>query len=150
MKSLLSAFGEVTRIYLVEERKKGKRKRYTEGWAEFEKRSIAKHVAKSLNNTPISNYKRSHHYGELWNLKFLKNFHWSHLTEKVAYERRVREQKLRLEFIQARKENSKYAALVEKGETIGKKRKFNQSEEKTRYIPQVKPIQADEKALQKP
>ena len=76
LKSLLSEFGEVTRVYLVEEdkmvhqrqRKQGGSgsKRFTEGWVEFAKKKVAKHVAASLNTTPISNYKRSAHYGEFF------------------------------------------------------------------------------------
>ena len=38
-------------------------------------------------------------------LKYLRGLKWSHLTEKVAYERRVREQKLREEMIEARHGN---------------------------------------------
>ena len=73
VKSLLSEFGEVTRVYLVQEdktiRQRRKKqggsgsKRFTEGWVEFAKKHVAKHVAQSLNNTPITNYKRSAHYG---------------------------------------------------------------------------------------
>ena len=122
---------EVTRIYLVEEdptvRKRRRKeyggngsKRYVEGWIEFSNKKIAKHVALSLNNTPISNEKRNAHYGDLWNLKYLHKFEWSHLTEKVAYERRVKEQKLRLETMQARKETAAYKQLVEKGHKLDK------------------------------
>jgi ESF2/ABP1 family protein len=74
IKSLLSDFGVVTRVYLVEEdaaRRKRRRKatgngtkRYMEGWVEFENKGIAKHVALSLNNTPISMQKRNVHYGK--------------------------------------------------------------------------------------
>jgi ESF2/ABP1 family protein len=67
-----------------------------------------------------SNYKRSHHYGDLWNLKYLHKFQWSFLTEKVAYERRVREQKLRLETMQARRETTAYKQLVETGQKLDK------------------------------
>ena len=74
VKSLLSEFGEVTRVYLVEEdatvRKRRKKefggsggKRYIEGWVEFTNKRKAQHVAQSLNNTPISNHKRNPHYG---------------------------------------------------------------------------------------
>ena len=58
--------------------------------------------------------------GELWNLKYLHKFKWSHLTEKVAYERRVREQKLRVEMMQARRENASYTQLVETGKKLDK------------------------------
>jgi ESF2/ABP1 family protein len=56
--------------------------------------------------------------GDLWALKYLHKFKWSHLTEKVAYERRVREQKLRVEMMQARRENASYVELVETGKKL--------------------------------
>jgi ESF2/ABP1 family protein len=131
VKALLSDYGcEVTRVYLVEEdptvRKRRKRetgsrqsgKRYVEGWVEMEDRKIAKRIAQSLNTTAITNHKRSVHYGDLWNMKFLSKFQWSHLTEKVAYERRMREQKIRIEMLQARKENAAYTELVETGKKL--------------------------------
>ena len=58
--------------------------------------------------------------GTLWNLKYLNKFKWSHLTEKVAYERRVREQKLRVEMMQARRENAAYVEMVETGKKLDK------------------------------
>eukprot|EP00536_Pseudo-nitzschia_multiseries_P004450 jgi/Psemu1/188124/e_gw1.74.98.1 len=131
IKSLLSDFAEVTRVYLVEEdatvRKRRKKeygssggKRYVEGWVEFASKRRAKHIAESLNLTPISNHKRNPHCGTLWNLKYLNKFKWSHLTEKVAYERRVREQKLRVEMMQARRENAAYVEMVETGKKLDK------------------------------
>mmetsp|Transcript_18816 Transcript_18816/g.29146 ORF Transcript_18816/g.29146 Transcript_18816/m.29146 type:complete len:272 (+) Transcript_18816:65-880(+) len=128
VKTLLSDFGEVTRVYLVEEDKAASKrrkkaggshgKRYIEGWVEFANKKVAKQVGEELNNTPISNKKRDKHYGEIWNVKYLRKFMWSHLTEKVAYERRVREQKLRVEMMQAKRENAAYAKLVEAGEAF--------------------------------
>ena len=56
----------------------------------------------------------------MWNLKYLPKFKWSHLTEKVAYERRVREQKLRVEMMQARRENAAYVQMVETGKKLDK------------------------------
>jgi hypothetical protein len=38
-------------------------KRYVEGWVEMASKRKAKHIAQSLNNTPISNHKRNPHYG---------------------------------------------------------------------------------------
>lgn len=76
IKSLLSDFGTVTRVYLVEEdaaqRKRRRKltgnaaKRYLEGWVEFQDKGVAKHVARSLNMTPISMHKRNVHYGTLF------------------------------------------------------------------------------------
>ena len=128
IKTLLSDFGVVTRVYLVEEdraaRKRRRKlaggggaggKRYTEGWVEYENKKDARLIGERLNNTPITNHKRSVHYGDLWNVKYLRKFKWEHLTEKVAYERRIREQKMRIELMQARRENAAYAEKVEQG-----------------------------------
>lgn len=60
-------------------------------------------VAESLNNTLIGGRKRNYYHDDMWNLKYLSKFKWDHLTEKVAYERRVRSQKLRLETMQAKR-----------------------------------------------
>ena len=76
IKSLLSDFAEVTRVFLQEEdasvRKRRKKeygnsggKRYIEGWVEFASKRKAKHIAESLNLTPISNHKRNPHFGTL-------------------------------------------------------------------------------------
>mmetsp|Transcript_19707 Transcript_19707/g.42396 ORF Transcript_19707/g.42396 Transcript_19707/m.42396 type:complete len:300 (-) Transcript_19707:161-1060(-) len=128
VKTLLSDFGNITRVYLVEEdktiRKKRRKaggsgfKRYTEGWVEFESKKDAKLVGETLNMTRVTNHKRSTHYDDLWNVKYLKGFKWSHLTEKVAYERRVREQKLRVEMMEVRRENASYLAQVEAGKKL--------------------------------
>jgi ESF2/ABP1 family protein len=169
VKQLLGGFGVVTRVFLVEEdatvRKRRRKtghsgaKRYVEGWIEFEKKRIAKQVAASLNNTEISNHKRNVHYGDLWNLKYLSKFKWEHLTEKVAYERRVREQKLRVELMQARRENAAYTKLVETGKKLDKiedrKRKRGEtdgveSEQQRRKGPrQVQPVDAADKATKR-
>ena len=132
VKSLLGEYGTVTRVYLEEEDKaKRKRrlraagvkgggggKRYTEGWVEFEDKKIAKKIAAALNTAPVTNHKRNVHYGDIWNIKYLHKFEWSFLTEKVAYERRVREQKLKIEMMKARKENQEFTSLVEAGKTM--------------------------------
>ena len=128
VKTLLSDFGSITRIYLSEEdktvRKKRKKaggsggKRYTEGWIEFESKKVAKLVGETLNMTRVANQKGSIHYDDLWSIKYLKGFKWSHLTEKVAYERRMREQKLRVEMMEVRRENALYMAQVEAGKKL--------------------------------
>lgn len=173
VKSLLGEFGTVTRVYLEEEdksvRKKRQKatgtrvgKRYIEGWVEFEKKHTAKRVAQALNCTPITNHKRSVHFGDLWNIKYLPKFKWEHLSEKVAYERRMREQKLRLEMMHAKKENQAYSSLVEAGKVMDriemkrqKKRSRDESEEAnqnqvTRKFKQNKVFDdADDRSAQK-
>jgi ESF2/ABP1 family protein len=128
VKTLLSDFGEVTRIYLVEEDKSSRKrrrkaggsgsKRYREGWVEFESKKVARRVGETLNAARVTNHKGSVNYDDTWNVKYLRGFKWSHLTEKVAYERRVREQKLRVEMMEVRRENASYVAKVEAGRRL--------------------------------
>lgn len=159
VKTLLSDWGEITRIYLVEEdkthRKKRRKaggssgKRYTEGWIEFASKKIAKLVGSSLNMTPISHQKGNMHHDDVWSVKYLKGFKWSHLTEKVAYERRVREQKLRVEMMEVKRENAAFVSQLEQGKKMDYieerlRRKGNSggaSEKKSRKIRQKKPFQ---------
>lgn len=61
----------------------GNRKKFfTEGWVEFEDKKVAKSVASALNATPIGG--KGFHKFDLWNLKYLKGFKWSHLHEKLG------------------------------------------------------------------
>lgn len=130
VKQLLSQHGTVTRVYLQPADSKRHQQRYTEGWIEFADRKVARRVAAALHQTPMA--KKS---GDLWNLKYLKHFRWDLLTEKVAYERRVREQKLRLETMQARKEANYYKHKLEtnqKLDYIEQRRKRKQSSEENK------------------
>ena len=95
--------------------------------------------------------------GDLWNLKYLNKFKWSHLTEKVAYERRVREQKLRIEMMHARRENAAYVQMVETGKKLDRieerKRKRGETgkvgDQKKRKHRQMKPLDGSDKAANK-
>ncbi|CAI5736324.1 unnamed protein product [Hyaloperonospora brassicae] len=123
VRSLLTKYGTVNRIYLVPEDKTLHKKRvsaggnrrlqYTEGWIEFEDKKVAKRVATMLNTTPIGGRKRDYYHDDMWNLKYLRGFKWAHLTEKVAYENRMRDQKLRVAIAQHKKENERYLERVE-------------------------------------
>ena len=121
MKHLLSSYGEITNLYLVPEddslrrrRKKSggnTRKNYVEGWVEYSDKRVAKNVALCLNNTMIGGPKGSYYHDDIWNLKYLSKFRWEHLTEKISYERRVREQRVRHEVATARREAGTHLLL---------------------------------------
>ena len=64
--------------------KGNKKKNFTEGWVEFHDKRVAKTVAVMLNNTPIGGKKRSYYHDDLWNIKYLSKFRWTHLTEKIG------------------------------------------------------------------
>ncbi|XP_076999986.1 activator of basal transcription 1 [Tamandua tetradactyla] len=136
VRNLLSAYGEVGRVFFQPEdgfvrRKKkaaaaagatgGKKgskysKDYTEGWVEFRDKRVAKRVAASLHNTSMGARRRSPFRYDLWNLKYLHRFTWSHLSEQLAFERQVRRQRLRAEVAQAKRETDFYLRSVERGQ----------------------------------
>ena len=100
-------------------KKGGNRSRsYTEGWIEFKKKKIAKRVAVTFNNTRVGNKKRSRYYDDLWNMKYLPRFQWAHLVERLEYEQQVRQQRVRTEVMQAKKETNFYLKNVEQQKVL--------------------------------
>lgn len=169
VRSLMEQYGVVSNIYLVPEdksirknRKKSggnTRKKFVEGWIEFEDKKLAKRVAESLNNTKIGGKKRSYYHDDIWNLKYLKGFKWRHLTEKIAYDRRMRETRLNAEMAKAARENNAYVEHVEQARLIEKirarkKRKLGDAEHDkndkvNRHFKQVKAVHRSEDSERK-
>lgn len=81
---------------------------------EFERKHVAKKVARLLTNTRVSDKKRSKQYDHIWNIKYLKNFKWAHLHERLAYEKAARRQKLRAEIQLAKKKSSSFSSNLDK------------------------------------
>ena len=99
-------------------------KRYVEGWVEFSNKKIAKQIAASLHQQRISNIKRNRHYDDYWCMKYLgSQFTWNCLTEKVAYEKRIREQKLRFETMQDQKQIQYYQQAYSTNHHIQQRRR---------------------------
>ena len=124
LRHIFSDFGAVKRLYLTPEtasqRKArvhsgGSRKhKFLDGWIEFEDKKIAKAVAMSLNNTQIGGKRRSMYYEMIWNIKYLPGFKWHHLTEKIVYDRAVRDQRLQTEISSMKRETTAYLENVKK------------------------------------
>ncbi|CAN9515289.1 unnamed protein product [Ophioblennius macclurei] len=132
LRNLLSAYGEIGRIFLQpEDQQVRKRKKksglrrcdFTEGWVEFRDKRVAKRVAASLHNTPMATRKRQRFAADLWNFKYLHRFQWTHLSERLAYEQTVLQQRLRAEVSQAKKETNFYLSNVERSARMNKMRK---------------------------
>ncbi|XP_053160038.1 activator of basal transcription 1 [Hemicordylus capensis] len=140
VRNLLSGYGEVGRIFLQPEerfiRKKKKKagtnaKNFTEGWVEFRDKRVAKLVAASLHNTSMGTRKKSRFHHDLWNMKYLHRFKWIHLSERLAYERQVRQQRMRAEVSQAKRETNFYLQNVEKSKHFSEKDSQREQEGKS-------------------
>ncbi|XP_078038181.1 activator of basal transcription 1 [Augochlora pura] len=139
IREIFSAYGQVGRVYLqlaengferdgkIKKRKKVSARSYTEGWIEFERKKVAKHVVSLLNNKQISTRKRSKFYDVIWNLKYLPRFKWIHLSERLAYERAVRKQRLRTEVAQAKREANFFSQNVDRSKKLQKKQQRGES-----------------------
>ena len=118
IRSLLGRFAPVDRVYLAPSKhgSHGGRIRFTEGWIEFVKKGDAKRTAALLNGQPMGGKKgvRQAHSQDLWCLRYLSGFQWVHLSERIASERAVRDQRLRTEIAQARRENALFMDQVQR------------------------------------
>lgn len=148
MREIFSQFGEVGRIYLEKDnatKAKGKKAsfhRYIEGWLEFKKKKVAKHVALMLHGRQVGGKRRNIYYDSIWSIKYLHRFKWHHLKEQIAQERALNEQRLRFEIQQARKETNFFLEMAEKR---GKKKKNIGNLLEKRASLQKKQIAPDEK-----
>lgn len=139
LRQILSQFGEIERIYLTPQdsnarvhRKRGGGfrgqefsggyEKFTEGWVEFTKKSVAKRVASMLNGEQVGGKRRSSFYYDLWNIKYLSKFKWDHLTEEIAYKNAAREQKLALEISAAKRERDHVLSKYEKSRSLSSAR----------------------------
>ena len=120
IRDYLSLMGDVDRIYLepAEKKRKNQPRSFVEGWVEFKRKKQAKMAAKRLNNQQVGGKKSNPWYHELWNIKYLKNFRWTHLNERKAYEKELRKQRLRQEISLAKKEANFYAQNFDKSEQL--------------------------------
>ncbi|KAJ3010383.1 Activator of basal transcription 1 [Thoreauomyces humboldtii] len=128
LRQLLSRYGQLGRLYLAAEDAKtaarrakyrhNRRVNYTEGWVEFLDKSVARATAQHLNGTTIGGKKRSFYYDDLWNVKYLPKFKWNDLTDQIAYELKVRDQKLRTEMQLAKRETQAYVKNVGRAKMV--------------------------------
>jgi ESF2/ABP1 family protein len=143
VRQLLAPFGSpVLRVFLAPESTEeytrrtkaggSKRKRFTEGWIEFEDKKVAKWVAENLNAERIGQKKGDFLYDDLWCLKYLPKFKWHHLNEQIgmplqlfwmllifeAYHNASRKEKLRNEITMEKRENEAFVRNAERSKMI--------------------------------
>jgi ESF2/ABP1 family protein len=134
LRSLLTPYGEVNRIFLSPEsqeahtrrvRAGGNKKRsFVDGWIEFVSKRDAKRAVELLNARPIGGKKGTYYRDDVWSMLYLKGFKWRHLTEQIAAENAEREARVRAEVARTSKENEEFVRNVERGKVLaGKKAK---------------------------
>lgn len=140
LRSVLSQFGELDRIFLKPEsehnykkrRRMGgnKKRKFTEGWVEFVKKKHAKTCAETLNGNILGGKKLSYYHDDIINIKYLSGFKWLDLTRQMAKENEARQAKLTLEISQQQKLNKTFVSNVEKLKSASRKRKRDEEEGK--------------------
>ncbi|KAK4052565.1 RNA-binding ATPase activator esf2 [Microbotryomycetes sp. JL221] len=129
VKHLLSAYGEVGRIYLnradkdqststslkgkKRQREKHQEHKFSEGWVEFLDKRVARSVAEMLNANTIGGKKGSRWRDDVWTMKYLPRFRWDMLSEQVALERATQDSVMRFHLQQSKKEQESYLSAVE-------------------------------------
>ncbi|CCE72668.1 Piso0_000258 [Millerozyma farinosa CBS 7064] len=139
LRSILSKFGKIDRLFLKPEdptsyskRVKyggNKKKKYEEGWVEFVNKKDAKLCAATLNGNKIGGKKTSYYYDDILNIKYLSNFKWFDLTQQIARENEIRQAKLQVELSQESKLNKSFVRNVEKSKMINNIQKKRKSSE---------------------
>ncbi|KAL3059411.1 hypothetical protein OYC64_014093 [Pagothenia borchgrevinki] len=69
--------------------------------------------------------KRQRFASDLWCIKYLHRFQWTHLSERLAFEQTVQQQRLRTEVSQAKRETNFYLNNVDRSahlDTVRRKR----------------------------
>lgn len=101
LRELLASYGYINRVFLVpkpgsnskklkkqrvgEDNKPHKGNGFIEGWIEFIKKKEAKLAVEMLNCNPIGRAGKGKSFADdLWNLKYLSKFTWSHLTDQLG------------------------------------------------------------------
>lgn len=146
LKEIMSQFGQVGRAYLEPDETSKKYRTYVEGWVEFKKKRVAKAVAKKLNGTTLQ-YGRKHCKlnGQMWSIKYLHRFKWAHLTEQLAHDRAIREQKRKFELTQAKKQVDFYQKMTEQSRIMKKTLKKDNHEINETESRKIKNIESRQK-----
>ncbi|CAH8572627.1 unnamed protein product [Heterobilharzia americana] len=129
---IMQQFGKIGRVYLVPKRKKvGKYRQYEEGWVEFLKKKVAKRVAKRLNCVEVLGSKRNPWFGELWNIRFLKDTSWNDLFGAEREEEEQRRAAHDRDIVVAKHQSRQFSAALdakklEKRMKLVKGKRFNE------------------------
>ena len=100
----------------------------------------------ALNGTLIGGKKRHNlFHDDIWTLRYLPKFKWHNLTEKLSYDQKVREQRLKVEMAHDRKEVGFFMEKVDL-----KKRLDKMQEKKQKALEKAAEIEDEEHEEEEP
>ncbi|CAC9889967.1 unnamed protein product [Aureobasidium pullulans] len=99
LKHYLTPYGEIGRVFLTPEDPVAQKQR-------------------TLNGNIIGGKKGNFYHDDMWNMKYLTGFKWSHLTEQIANENAERAARLRAEVARTRRENKSFVEDVERSKML--------------------------------
>lgn len=161
VRSLLSAYGPINRLFLTPEppssylarRARGgnRKKSFVDGWVEFASKRHARVCAESINARTIGGRGGRFYGDDVWNAKYLRGFTWGDLMADVRGEEREREERIRVGIGRAVRERKEFLRQVEKSKIEATRRKKaerraakrgdpNREEEKPIKIPDDPPL----------
>ena len=130
LRKKLQKYG-ANRVFLVPDTsnsKSKKRQNYKEGWIEFTDKIMAKLCEYEISGKIFGGKKRNNKFREeIWNLKYLNKFKWHHLMEKLQFNKKLREHRMKAELSQSKRENNFILEKFEQSRKINflnKKRVF--------------------------
>ncbi|KAF6229281.1 hypothetical protein HO133_007397 [Letharia lupina] len=125
VRTLLSAHGTITRLFLTPEapssylsrRKAGGNKKhsYVDGWVEFSRKRDAKVCVEAINGRIVGGKKGGWYRDDVWNAKYLKGFGWGDLMAGVRGEEREREERVRVGVGREGRERAEFLRNLERG-----------------------------------
>lgn len=153
LRSLLTPYGAVGRIFLTPEPttqraqrlKSGgtRRKLFLDGWVEFLKKKDAKFVAENLNAQTMGGKKRGRWHDEVWNIKYLSGVKWADLVAQIQEENADRQARMRAEIAQSKRENQQFLEDVERGKILKTKAERKKRRGKDEMGEDTAELQAD-------
>ena len=144
-------FGEIGRVYLTPAAKNSSRRPlFIDGWIEFINKRDAKTAVMALHGQLVGGKKSSRFHDDMWCLKYLEEFKWSDLTAKISYENAVKEEKMKNEKAQSRREAQFYIKQAEKARVLKKiAEKKKGSSENVQSVPTATSLKASLEELKK-
>ena len=115
------------------------RKKYTEAWIEFKRKSHAKMAVATFNSQRVGG--RASYQNEMWNLRYLSGFKFDDLMEEEVFVKAMHEKKLKAQIEAAKKDTQSFMETVSQAKKVSyakqkRRERGEQVEDHERRVPQ--------------